>query len=301
MDVLNISLEEFNNLKPLELDNHVFSSESMMYILSEKNEIYKQRMLLKKLNNNFGTVFSNKLFTVNELIGKKEIIGIDEFVFPDRLIAVDDNVVGFSIPYINNIDFQTLLYSNEFSNGQKIEYFKQIGKILEEMRIVRECTDLKDFYLNDIHENNFILNKDTNSINVIDLDSCKINHNLTFAARYLSGFAPMGSVKKYKFNDEPISVGGYYLIDQNTELYCYIVMLLNYLTGTKMTILNIDEFYSYLYYLHSIGVSHELVDKLALIYTERDNENPYEYLDEFVNIVDECRYGVYKVKMLKKK
>lgn len=301
MDVFNISMEEFEKLKVLDIGNNVFSTESKMYILSENNGLGNKKMLLKKLNYNFSTVFSNKLYTVNELVDKKNIIEIDELVFPNKLVAVNDNIVGFSIPYIDSIDFQTVLYSNEFTNSQKIKYFKQIGEILEKMKRVRKNTFLNDFYLNDIHENNFILNKATDSINVVDLDSCKINHNLTCAARYLSGFSPMRDIKKYKVSKEKISVGGYYMCDENTDLYCYIVMLLNYLTGTRMTILNFDEFYSYLYYLHSIGVSYELVDKLALIYSERDNENPYECLDQLVNIVDDCRYSVYKTKMLSKK
>ena len=36
--------------------------------------------MLKKLNNDFGIILSNKLFTVNELITNKDIIDISELV-----------------------------------------------------------------------------------------------------------------------------------------------------------------------------------------------------------------------------
>ena len=55
-------------------------------------------------------------------------------------------------------------------------------------------------------------------------------------------------------------------------------MLLNYLSRINVVELSIDEFYDYLEYLHSIGVSYELIDMIALIYTEHDNINIYDGL-----------------------
>lgn len=60
-----------------------------------------------------------------------------------------------------------------------------------------------------------------------------------------------------------------------------------------------DEFYDYLSYLHSLGISYELIDMFALVYTEHENISPYEYLDELSSVVGRSHYNVYK--MLKKK
>jgi len=295
MKVLNMSEKRFNELERFSLPNNVFNTEGQMFMLEDKKRWLKKMYLLKRLYKDRGTVFSNKLFTVSELIDKRDMIGIEELVLPEKLVAVNSEIVGFTVPFVENINFQTVLDSYEFTPEQKIKMFKEIGAILEKMREVRIYTSLNDFYLNDIHENNFILNRQTGRINVVDLDSCKINYNLTFGARYLSSFAPISSVSKYKPSSELISVGGEFTIDENTEYYCYMVMILNYMLGMRITNFNIDEFYNYLTYLHSIGVSYELLEMFELIYVEKDNVNPYEYIDELASVVGKSHYNVYKL------
>ena len=299
MHVMNISEKRFKGLKPLDLPNDIYNMESDMYIIEEKSKWVKQKYLLKRLCNDDDTIFSNKLYTINELIYRKEEIDIEELVMPEKLVSIHGKIVGFTMPLVDNINFKHVLASFEFSNEQKIGYFKEIGEILQKMKNVRKYTSVSDFYLNDLHENNFILNKDTGRINVVDMDSCRINGNSTFISRYLFPFSPISDVSKYVPIEQFQSVGGIYKIDENTDLFCYIVMILNYLSGIKVTNLSVDEYYDYLTYLHGIGVSYELIDMLALIYTEKDNVNPYEYLDELTNVIGRSNYKVYE--LVKKK
>ena len=293
MKITNISEKRFNSLKPFELPNNIFNTEGQMYIYTEKEKWETKEYVMKKLYRDMGTFFSNKLYTVNELIDRKEDIGIEELVMPEKLISVHGKIVGFISRKRENINFQTVLDSSEFTNSQKIEYFKEIGRILENMRNIRVYSTLTDFYLNDLHENNFILNTKTGKINVVDMDSCKINGNLPFPARYLSPISLINSVSKYKRVEENSIIGECFKIDEDTEYYCYIVMILNYLYGNRITSLSIEEYYNYLTYLHSIGVSYELIDKLALIYTEHDNINVYEYIDELSKLDGRTNYRVY--------
>ena len=295
MEILNISEKKFNTLKPFELEKNIFNGEAKLFVYEEKNKWDKQQYILKKLYNDFGTVFSNKLYTVNELIDKKRFIDIDELVMPDRIVTIDSKVVGFIMPLIENINFKTMLDSIEFSNEQKIAYFKEIGEILEKMRKVREYTSVHEFYLNDIHENNFILNKETGKINAVDLDSCKIGHNLPFVSKYLSPFSPINEFSKYRKVTSGLSVGGCILPDQNTDIFCYVITILNYLVGRNINNFKMVEFFDYLTYLHTLGVSYELIDKFALIFSNKENENPYEYLDELVNVIGKSHYNVYKL------
>lgn len=292
MRFLDMSLEKFNDLKTLELPSDIFNNEAKMYVFDDDGN----RCLLKKLRKNVGTSFSNKLYTVNELVDGRDLINIDELVFPDKLIGVNNEIVGFSMPFIDNINFYTVLNSNEFTVKQKIDFFKEIGLILEKMKYVRDNTSLEDFYLNDIHENNFILNLQTGRINVVDLDSCKINYNLSFASRYLSFLYPINNVSKYKKSSDLFSIGGLFEVNQDTDCYCYMIMILNYLFGSRMTSLDIDEYYNYLSYLKEIGVSNEVVDMFYLIYTDKSNVNPYECLDEFVGLVDKTNYKSYRLR-----
>lgn len=293
MQIMNISEKRFKKLRLLDLSNDIFNTEAEMYIFDEKVGWGNKRCILKRLYNDMGTVFSNKLFTVNELIDRKGEIGIEELIMPEKLISVYGKIVGFTTPLIDNINFQTVLNSYEFTREEKIAYFKEIGMILERMKNVRKYTPLTDFYLNDIHENNFILNTKTGKINVVDMDSCKINGNIPFPARYLSPFSLINDISKYRKRNI-VNCDDCFEISENTEYYCYIVMILNYLYGSRITKLSIEDFYDYLEYLHSIGVSYELIEMFSLVYSEHDNINVYEFLDELSCVDGRSNYRVYK-------
>lgn len=295
MNIMNISEKKFNSLERFKLPNGVFNSESELFCIDEKNKWEKRKLLLKKLNNDDGIMLSNKLFTVNELICNKDIIGIPELVIPEKLVSVHGKIVGFTLPLINNINFEEVLFDNSVDLKDKIKYFKEIGYILENMRYVREYTEINDFYLNDIHENNFILNKDTGKINVVDMDSCKINNNMTMTSLRLSPFSNIYYVNKYE-NDNSIC-GGCYKPSYNTEMYCYIIMILRFISNFAINRIDVSSYYFYMEYLHNLGVSYELVDILANIYSEKDNINPYLLLDELIPYFDKCNYKKYVLKV----
>ena len=184
------------------------------------------------------------------------------------------------MPYVPNINFQTVLNSDAYTLEEKVAYLKEIGELLDKIRKVRKYTLVSDFYLNDVHEHNFILSKETGKICAVDLDSSKIGNNLVMASRYLTPVSQLPFVPKYK----PLeySVGGAYEVNQDTELYCYIIMILNFFYGSNISKLPISDFYVYLEYLSKLGVSKEILDIISYIYTGHDNKNPYELLDELI-------------------
>lgn len=295
MNVMNISERKFNNLERFVLPNGVFNNESELFYIDEKNKWEKRRFLLKKLNNDFGIILSNKLFTVNELITNKDIIGISELVIPDKLVSVHGKIVGFTIPLVNGNNFGEVLSDDSISISDKIKYFKEIGYILENMKYVRQYTLLNDFYLNDIHENNFVLNNDTGKINVVDMDSCKINNNMTMVSLRLSPFSNIYSVNKYE--KEESMCGGCYKPSYNTEMYSYIIMFLRFISNYRINEMDVSSYYAYMEYLHKLGISYELIDILASIYSEKDNVNPYLLLDEFTPYYEKCNYKKYVLKV----
>ncbi len=87
------------------------------------------------------------------------MISIPELILPEKLAVVDGDVIGHTLPYIEGINFSLLLEDFSITNKEKLEMFRQIGDILEQMKLIREKTPLNDFFLNDLHEGNFILNK----------------------------------------------------------------------------------------------------------------------------------------------
>lgn len=292
MEAINISRTTFKKMKQYFL-NDIINTEGNFYFINSKDKWETKQKLLKILFNNEGEIFSNKLFTINELIDNKKLINISELVMPEKLAIINEMIVGFTMPFIDNINFNVILKDASISNKQKLEYFKQIGLILDEMKKVRENTKLSDFYLNDIHEANFILNLDTQKINVVDMDSCKINGNKPFVAKYLNPFSQINNFpNKYKKDS------GNIVATQNTDLYCYIVMILNFLYKGNITELSISEFYLYLDYLRTLGTSYELLDKFSKIYGYTDNQNVAEYLD-LINddIIHKSRKSVFQKKL----
>ena len=146
-----------------------------------------------------GLVFGNKLQTINSLIDNKNKINIEEIVFPEKIAIVDSQIVGFTMPLIESINLKQALMSN-IPNETKIAYLKQIGEILEKMRLVREYTEISEFFINDLHESNFIVDKE-GTVKAIDIDSCKINGNQAFNSKYLSSKSFINVICKYQKNN----------------------------------------------------------------------------------------------------
>lgn len=235
--------------------------------------------LYKKMNLGYSS-FDNKVNTINYLLDNKDIINIDELVLPIDIFYLnrDTGDIVIKEKFINNINFRYVLTSSLYSFDEKIEYFKQIGLILDKMKDVRDNTNIKDFYLCDLYTDNFILNTDTNRINVIDMDSCKINGNNNCSSYYLFENNVIDSVKKYKKKE--LSWFTEYEINENTDILCYIIMLISFISGCDINKININEFNNYMDYLVNFGLSNQLVSILARIYSNDDNINPYLLLDE---------------------
>lgn len=269
MNITNISKKKFNSLQKLNLEKGILSTEAQFYLYKKNNKNY----LYKKFYIDETDYFRNKIFTIDSLIENKEIINIPELVLPKNIISVDHQLNGYIMEYINGTTLSLVLKSN-ISIDKKMNYLKKIGIILEKMKNVRKYTKLKDFYLGDMHEHNFIITKN-DDIKVIDTDSIKINGNNPQDAKYLYHlYDPMYLSHKYQPSEQ------YTIIpNQDTDYYCYNIMILNTLANINISKLDIIKFYDYLNYLLHIGINKELVDSFSKLYTNANNDNPYELLE----------------------
>ncbi len=306
METISITKKRFESLVPYELPNYVYNTEGTLYVLPMKNRWTTDYKLLKRLYLTTGKVFGNKLETINSLIDNKKELDIDEIVFPEKIATVGGKIVGFTMPLIESINLSTALRSKDISNERKIKYLRQIGEILEKMKLRREYTSISEFYLNDLHESNFIVDSNDN-VRVIDIDSCKINGNSIFNSKYLSSKSFIKEVYKYEKNKEcqentdyPYSyhkystdITGSFIPDENTDLYCYIIVILNFLYGSNVAMLTLEEFYNYLEYLQTIGLDNELLSSFERIVTCSENENPYMMLESILPFIGRSNYHVY--------
>lgn len=305
MEIINMSKKKYEELTRLQLPSEVLSTEAILYMFKYhgKDKVFKD--LYKKK----GVPFANKLFILTMLDEYRDILP-DNFVLPDSLCSIDGNISGFTIPFIKGINFEAYLNNKKVLPEEKMKYFIQIGEILEQLSSIRKNSKLKCIYISDLHASNFILNPIEEKINVIDLDSCRICDSNPLPARFLTplGLFNKAGQNKYEIlrnddeeeeetfslemlleeNDSPYYRDykkdlGFVKANENSDLYCYSIMFLNFLYGRSVNNFTLEEFYNYMYYLESLKFDRELLNALYKIVSNANNENIFPYLESLTN------------------
>ena len=274
MQIINMSKTKLNSLEPLILPKDVTSTECELF----KYNYYGKEKLLKKLYRTNGIIFANKLYTIEALNSNKDNIP-SNFIVPEVLVSINKQIEAFTMKYIKGTNLSIILNEPTITYEEKINYLKSIGNILEQMKNIRKYTELKDFYIGDIHEDNFLVDTEKQEIFVADLDSCKIADNKSFPGRYLTTASLLRYNEiKYSLLDEPDRLADY-KVTEETDIYCYIIMILNYLYDGRVDRLSIEEFYRFINYLDDIEVNKELIESFEKIVVGAPNVNPVNYLD----------------------
>jgi len=291
MQTISISHKRFKELEELQLSSFISNTEGKIYLIKDKNNWDTSYKVLKRFYDNESPLFGNKLLTLNILENSQ--IDIEELVMPDKLVINSGRLVGYTMEYIEGTNLKELFDNIKYDREKMIKHLKEIGIILEKIRKLNNYKKGVNFYLNDIHEANFILDKNDH-IRVIDIDSCKIGNNIPVCAKYLTPFSPIDELpdKYRKCSNTRI---GYINPDMNSDLYCYTIMILNYLYKDNIQKLDIAEFYSYLNYLNSIGFPYELLDCFSSLYEYTDNINPMELLDMIPKDMGRAHHKVFEL------
>lgn len=274
MQIINMSKTKLNSLEPLILPKNVTSTVCELF----KYPYYGKEKLLKKLHRTDGIIFANKLYTIEALNANKDSMP-SNFVLPESLVSINKKIEAFTMKYIKGINLSVILNNPDITYEEKIHYLKSIGRILEQMQNIRKYTNLNNFYLGDIHEDNFLVERDKQEIYIVDLDSCKIAGNKSFPGRYLTNSSLIKyNNTKYQTLSQTDDLADY-KIDENTDIYCYIIMILNYLYDGRVDRLSLDKFYDFINYLEDIKVNIELIECFNKIVVGGNNINPCNYLD----------------------
>ena len=274
MQIINMSKTKLNSLEPLILPKNVTSTECELF----KYPYYGKEKLLKKLHRTDGIIFANKLYTIEALNANKDSMP-SNFVLPESLVSINKKIEAFTMKYIKGINLSVILNNPDITYEEKIHYLKSIGRILEQMQNIRKYTNLNNFYLGDIHEDNFLVERDKQEIYILDLDSYKIAGNKSFPGRYLTNSSLIKyNNTKYQTLSQTDDLADY-KIDENTDIYCYIIIILNYLYDGRVDRLSLDKFYDFINYLEDIKVNIELIECFNKIVVGGNNINPCNYLD----------------------
>lgn len=269
MEIVNYTREEFEKLEKILLGG-IFHGEGEIYKVGD--------VAIKRLYSSRGLYFSNKLYTINTLIDKKDSLFVDGMVFPEKLLTVDEEAVGFTMPYIEGKNLGSVLKDDKVDILVKIGLLKQVGQILEKMAEVRKENKISNYFLNDLHENNFIVDKN-GLVHVIDLDSCSVYSNTPFGTKYVTILSPLKDfLSKYRLIEE-YSCGGEFIPSLETDLYCYCIMILNLFSNTSVHRYSLESFREFLGKLKENGLSRDLFDIFNNIYSTESNVNPHLLLD----------------------
>ena len=287
MESINISKNEMKKMEELLVSTYTSSEGDVIRDVNNSKRAFK--LLFRKK----GTYFSNKLYTINSLVDLSESVDMPEVVFPEHLLAVDKEVVGFSMPLINGVTLADILFNSDIDIKVKVKYLKQIGSILEKMASVRKENPKLNWYLNDLHERNFMVDLEKERLYAVDLDSCRILGNHPFLSKYLSSFSPLIDFPEKYHTDFQISCGGDFVADENADLYCYAMLVIDFLYGARINYASKEEYFRYLEYLKSVGAPQELVDAWAKVYTNDNNVNFAPLLDSLPYFYEKTDRGLY--------
>lgn len=273
MKIITLSKSKFEQLEPLKLSKESTNTEGRIYDFNYRGA----HKIIKKLHYESGKVFANKLYTIEMLDTYKEYLP-DSFYKPDYLISVSGDIKGFTVPFVEGTNLTDILNDKSKDYKEKIYYLKKIGELLEQMHVIRKYSPLKDLYINDLHDSNFIVNEQKRQLYVIDLDSCKIANNNSSPARFLTASSLLNNVNgKYNINQDD-SIYAHVIADSNSDLYCYNIMILNYLYGDNVDRMSILEFYKYLNYLDDLKLNPNLLEAFGNLVINKKNINPEMYL-----------------------
>ena len=278
MKAFDLTTKQFSQLEKLKIPVHVANTQGEIYFLPK--DMDEVRTLFKRIAAFQEEHFITKIETIIQLMEQEKDHVFPQLVYPNGLVTINENLEGFSMPYVEGTNLRTILRNPCISFEEKKQYLMQIGELLEEMRKYRLTGQFSNFYLNDIHEGNFIVDDKTKTIKYVDLDSAAIAGLTPDRSMYLKPLSKFHSLED-KYPIMPQSFYGRYIKpSDDTEIYAYMTMILNTISHTNTMILSPEDFFNYIYYLEDLGYPPKLIEAFKRLYTHEPNINPYEYLED---------------------
>lgn len=226
----------------------------------------------------------NKIYTIGSLIRNYDYLHELNIAMPEEGVIIENEPRGYSAQVIKGEELLFYLSNTDVPIDMKISSLKQVGKLLRDMALIRKkYPHLSDFYYNDIHERNFIV---TNQgiLYGIDVDSCRIQGNIPVQGLYSLSLIEQTTpeISKYSRIQTKSPEESAIIPDENLDIYCYIRMIVNFISGKQLLNLTPKMLNDYLNYLASKGANLELLYAISSIYNDsKDNINP-DYLLDYI-------------------
>ena len=269
MERIYLTKREFRRLKSFYIDEDAANTEANFFY-DKKNDDY----LFKIYRFKDKDYLQRKEKTIEDIIQSKDLINIPELILPLKEVFVDHNFNGIIIKRVKGCNTSLYLNDSFIPLKTKIDILKQIGIILEKIKNANPSLNLA---FGDVHTDNFMISDD--KVFGIDTDGMNIFDNKGRINYYLDDKSFIRSIKKY-----PIDDFGLIKTSTNTDIFCFIMMILDIITNNKIYRLSLNEYKYHLDYLDKLGFDNNILISLASIYDENiDNISPLPYLDKLDN------------------
>ena len=293
MEIINLRMHQLRSLQELPLETGIFNTEALMLILRKNQAKTKSggRMLFKYLDaQDDEKTMARKMYTINMLNGSEKYKSIEELIIPDYVVVVDGKIAGFAMPLIEkHKNLGRLLNDENLSLEIKLPYLEKLGEIINKVQRVEDESFKMQF--GDLNEFNFIIDKDE-QVKSVDLDSAYLGQDEPANMSYylLKNKYIIDLKDKYKTTSNGIVIP-----NDNSDLYCYNMILLNTLAKEDIFKKDIPTDYMYLNHLKDVGVDKELIKIFDKIYLPVRNENPTKLLETLnPKLEKEIDYKVFK-------
>lgn len=299
MKTLELTKEEFENLKPLHLIQGTLEKESDMYYAPGT-----KKKVIKVYKNYEDQVYIDaKMLALDNLLQYTKELDFPELLKPIGILKVEDKIMGTIYPKITG--YTSRIYLNTFYDTMdiKIAILRKIGELLE--RIANTNPKYNAAFA-DVHVDNFIVNgiplDNVTNIDNIKITACDTDSMKILSSPGITGYYLYDSDKLSDFSKYPLDMDGFVLANTNTDIYCYSMMLLDLISKSEYVYtLNIDEYYRYLDYLDKLGFDGNLLNAFASVYEEDiDNISPLPYLEGLKKISNDSSLTNFYKQRIKK-
>ena len=223
IELVNIKMINLKDGIKIQQENNFNSYSSLFIVDNEVIKIYTDRYDKVKFN----------IITLKSLFEKEKYLRkIKELVLPNKLIKHKNNIVGFSMPYIEGLTLEEIINNNSYSEKEIEEIFIKI------LNVIIELSKLPfDFCLADLHEKNVIVDSNKN-IHLIDCDGFVIDDN----QMVIDGSILMGKYLEQKNKDEDLNG-----VNVSGDYFCLLCIVIDYIFKNKIhTIDDLKDFSEYL-------------------------------------------------------
>ena len=303
MHIINLKMRDLRKLRELYIEPGVLNTEASMLVLKRKSFPDKVERVFKFLDLQIKyaeymddpDLFNKKIFTVTTLNNPNGYSDIEELVIPDSIVYVDGYMSGFAMPLIaNHKNLGAIINNDEIPLKDKIPYLEQMGNIIDKVQRVESNYRMQ---FGDLNEFNFIIDED-DKVKAIDLDSAYlgVGEPLSMAYYLLKNKYIASIPDKYRSTSKGIIIPS-----DDTDLYCYNMILLNALAKENIYKKDITTYYQYLSYIKELGMPDELLESLGNIYIPKHNLNPRGSLEDIdTRLEKKLEYKTFQKEVQKK-